>query len=98
MYWRDAREYVEKLNRDKFAGHNDWRLPTLEESMSLMKPKRTHAALYIDPIFDKEQFWIWTADKVSASAAWVVVFSKGSCSHGDVGHGGRFVRAVRSGL
>lgn len=34
----DAERYILDLNNRNFAGHNDWRLPTLEEAMALMEP------------------------------------------------------------
>jgi len=37
MTFAAAQEYVQKLNREKFAGYSDWRLPTLAEAMSLME-------------------------------------------------------------
>jgi len=38
--------------------------------------------LYIDPVFDKKQSWIWTVDKVQgeSGAAWVVSFYSGGCN------------------
>ena len=75
----DALEYIRKLNEKKFAGYKDWRLPTLEETMSLMEPHLNVYALCIDPLFDRRQMWIWTADKLDASLAWVVDFSLGRC-------------------
>lgn len=92
-----AKEYIDKLNRGKFAGFSDWRLPTLEEAMSLMEREKRGAGLYIDPIFDQEQRWIWCADKSSASVAWVVSFSYGGCGDFDFGIGNGYVRGVRSG-
>jgi len=92
----EAKKYVEKLNRGKVAGHNDWRLPTLEEAMSLMESKKMNGDLYIDPVFDKKQQWIWTTDEESAGQAWPVYFSNGYCSRYDIGFY-NFVRAVRSG-
>jgi len=95
--YQKAQEYIKKLNRDKFAGFNDWRLPTLEEAMSLMEREKRGTGLYIDPVFDQEQWWIWCADKSSASVAWVVSFDYGHCSTSDVGIYGDSVRGVRSG-
>lgn len=46
-----------------------------------MEPKKKNGNLYIDPVFGETQEWIWTADKVSASAAWVVFFNRGYCSN-----------------
>ncbi len=54
--------YIDKINKDRLAGYNDWRLPTLEEGMSLMKPEKNAENLFIDPVFDKHQFLIWTSD------------------------------------
>jgi hypothetical protein len=78
--YADAEKYIRDLNNKRFAGYNDWRLPTLEEAMSLMEPKE-HGELYLDPVFDRKQRWIWTADKSSASSAWCVGFYYGSCIH-----------------
>lgn len=61
MVYDDAKKYIAQLNREKFAGYSDWRLPTLEEAMSLMEPQKKNADLYIDPVFDNTQRWIWTA-------------------------------------
>ncbi|MHC4320887.1 MAG: Lcl C-terminal domain-containing protein, partial [Planctomycetota bacterium] len=58
----EAKEYVTQLNGDQFAGYNDWRLPTLEEAMSLMESTGTSGGLNIDPVFDNTQIWIWTSD------------------------------------
>lgn len=96
LNYKKAEEYIKKLNRDKFAGFNDWRLPTLEETMSLMERERLVGLLYINPVFDEKQSWIWTSDiKERASLAWSVSFSRGDCLNFDVGSG-YYVRAIRS--
>ncbi len=95
MTFENAKTYISNRNSDQFAGHNDWRLPTLEEAMSLMEPEQNSDNLYIDSIFDPKQKWIWTSDMKSASRAWVVYFGNGSCSSYDVGNSNDYVRAVR---
>ena len=79
MVFEEAQKYIQNLNDQNFAGYNDWRLPTLQEAMSLMEPRKKDKGLFIDPVFDKTQTWIWTADKESASSAWVVGFYGGYC-------------------
>ena len=69
-----TREYIEQLNREGFAGHSDWRLPTIPELMSLLTPQKQTNGLYIDPIFDANQRWCWSADKGSSGSAWLVYF------------------------
>jgi hypothetical protein len=62
MNFENVKASVTQLNKEGFAGFNDWRLPTLEEAMSLMEPQKSSIGLYIKSKFDKTQQWIWTAD------------------------------------
>jgi serine/threonine-protein kinase len=94
MTFPDAEKYVLDLNAKNFADHNDWRLPTLEEAMSLMEREMKNRDLYIDPVFDSKQSWFWTADKYSASSMWYVSFNFPTC-HRYVIRVEIFVRAVR---
>ncbi|MFQ5627930.1 MAG: DUF1566 domain-containing protein, partial [bacterium] len=52
MVYRLAMQWIHHLNESGFAGHNDWRLPTLEEAMTLVEQLPNSAGLYIDPVFD----------------------------------------------
>jgi hypothetical protein len=90
-----AEAEVAGLNRAAFAGFADWRLPTLEEAMSLVEPAPRPGGLHVDPLFAPEQWWIWTADRESVVGVWVVYLYGGSCLlHVPVG-GSTYVRAVR---
>jgi hypothetical protein len=91
-----ARQYILDLNTQRFAGYKDWRLPTLEEAMSLVEPRKYHG-LHLDRVFDSKQTWIWTADKKSAGEIWGVFFTHGFCRLLDFGNLG-YVRAVFSHL
>jgi len=97
MSFTIAKKYVHRLNREEFEGFSDWRLPTLEEAMSLMEPSKKNCDLHIDPIFDNTQRWIWTADKESYSVVWYADFGYGPCSINSVDRYIHYVRAVRSG-
>ena len=95
MNYESAQVYIDTLNSVEFASYDDWRLPTPQEAMSLMEPQPKNGDLYIDAVFAKKQRWIWTADKFSASSAWVVLFFYGICSYYHVFDFNNFVRAVR---
>ena len=92
--WNKAKEWVRSLNSRGYAGHQDWRLPTVDEAVSLLESnKRTD--LYIDPIFSNKQKWIWTGDRFGSEAAWHVYFDHGAVHWYGLNYDG-FVRPVRS--
>ncbi len=97
MTYEAAKKWIDDLNDRGYAGYHDWRLPTLEEAMSLMEPKQLNGDLYIDPKFDPKQRWIWTSDLYSSAVAWAVLFHHGGCNphYGFVNGYLRYVRAVR---
>jgi hypothetical protein len=93
---KSTQEEIKKINQKGYAGYCDWRLPTLEEAMSLMEPNKNINGLFIDPIFASDQSWIWTSDQVqSATLSWVVGFNGGVCDFTQF-EDTNYVRAVRS--
>ncbi len=96
MSYEKAKNYISKLNHDQFAGYNDWRLPTLEEALSLMESTKKNGILHIDQIFDPCQIRIWTSDFRKDSMAWVVRFDSGYCDYAYTDSNINYsVRAVR---
>jgi hypothetical protein len=95
LSFNKAKQYVHDLNRRKFAGYANWRLPTVEETMSLLEPERRNGELHVDPVFDKKQDWLWTVDESAEGQAWGVSFYHKGCEIRPVGEEGG-VRAVRS--
>ena len=82
-----AISYIEQLNRQRFAGHSDWRMPTIEELASLLE-RTKNEGVHMDPIFDSRQTSCWSADTgegVNAflSGAWIVNFGQGQILKAD---------------
>jgi serine/threonine-protein kinase len=67
-----AETYVEDLNHRRFAERSDWRLPTINELITLLRPKHSAIDLCIAPQFDQCQRWIWSIDRRSFVAAYYV--------------------------
>ncbi len=92
MSFAKAKKYSRDLNNQRFAGYDNWRLPTLEEAMSLMEREK-NGGLHIGSLFEKARLWFWTLDMLSADVVWVASFYDGSCNGFDVANLG-IVRAV----
>jgi len=52
---------VEQLNRERFAGQSDWRLPTLEELASTIAKQKT-GDLHLAPVFANGTSRCWSGD------------------------------------
>jgi hypothetical protein len=96
MMYSLATKWIINLNKHGFAGFNDWRLPTLEEAMTLIERSPNSQGLHIDPIFNfKQRSWMWTSDRGEADSAWYVNFNYGYSKLNRIKSGNNYVRAVR---
>lgn len=93
LNYKQAHEYLDSLNEENYAGFSDWRMPTLEESLTLMDPENRNG-WHIDPIFDTKQWWLWTSDRTTASRPWYVNIIYGACNFDDLDLS-YYLRAVR---
>jgi len=94
LSFEPAQDYIRQMNRDNFGGYRDWRLPTLEEAMSLVERDMLNRDLNIAGVFDPAQRAIWTADTESDTRKWSVSFYDGYCFPNDVRFKSFYVRAV----
>ncbi len=68
--WQGAREYCAGLDRERFAGRTGWRLPTVDELASIVARAEGTDGYCLDPVFDRRQGRLWSADRASRRAAW----------------------------
>ena len=88
--WEVAQVYVEEKNEQKFAGHNDWRLPTRKELLTLYEEDKTIPWFYywttnevhMDPIFGYTSCCFWTSEEHKGEYAWHVNFLRGKAYPG----------------
>jgi uncharacterized caspase-like protein len=106
--WQGAAQYVRELNAKSFGGFADWRVPTLEEAMSLMTtpdegqsrdgrrddtPKEVY---HLARVFERAgAYFMWTTDLLAPGRGWVVYFREGQCLDETLTYNA-YVRAVRS--
>ncbi len=96
LNWQQAAAYVERLNSEGFGRRQNWRLPTVEELLSLVTEAPRNRDFCLNPVFDREQRWLWSADRRSYMAAWFVSVELGYVSHQDFS-ALNFARAVSDG-
>jgi len=83
--WELAHSYIQKINKKKFAGYNNWRLPTRKELLTLYEEDKTIPwfyywttnAVHIDPIFGYTSCCFWTSEAHKDIYAWHVNFIRG---------------------
>ena len=72
LTWQRAKAYVAELNQLRHAERGCWRLPTVDELMSLLTAPAHGEDFCIEPIFDSRQRALWSCDRKSYTAAWYV--------------------------
>ncbi len=76
--WYEAKNWVRKINRLKFAGYSDWRLPTIEEYRAIYDPQPGKVAYdrrkdipvgYPKAFEDGGGYGFWASDEVGQDNA-----------------------------
>jgi hypothetical protein len=94
---RTIQKKIEEVNKQNFAGFSDWRLPTMEEAMSLMEPEQNIKGVFLKLCFSKEQPFIFVAAQRKPGGYWFVDYKQGRAfwSSGTIPGGfGRLVRTI----
>lgn len=70
--WMQAGEYVAHLNAKLWKGRCDWRLPTMEELLTILRPPSIDRDFCLPLVFSREIQWLWSSDWCSKRQAWMV--------------------------
>tara|TARA_B100000686_G_scaffold351652_1_gene451027 strand:- start:2586 stop:3095 length:510 start_codon:yes stop_codon:yes gene_type:complete len=104
LSFSQAKKYVDKINKETFAGHSNWRLPNKKEAQSLYDYSHNHSVLdkygmklHIDPVFPPGGGYnTWTSETRGKITAYVFQYSDGGGQHNEVdGTVSTSVRLVR---
>ncbi len=93
---RTMARWIDELNQDNFGGHNDWRLPTIEEGMTLLENDKNSRGLYLHHCFSSGQPFIFTADRRRPGGHWLIDFTQSRVFWGSAFNPGGFGRVCRS--
>lgn len=74
--FRRIQAYLADINKNGFAGFSDWRLPTLEEAMSLLQPTINAKNQYIHSCFSHHQPFIFVATQRQPGGYWFVDYKQ----------------------
>ncbi|MBI5557052.1 MAG: DUF1566 domain-containing protein [Deltaproteobacteria bacterium] len=96
----DTEDFINAINDGNFGGHDDWRLPTVEELSALVNssipdPGPVVALAYF-PGTVSSGYWSSTSGAYNTYNAWYVSFLKGNVYNGNKSYS-YYVRAVRAG-
>ncbi|MDI6797528.1 MAG: DUF1566 domain-containing protein, partial [Desulfatibacillaceae bacterium] len=72
LSWQRAKAYLADLNRQRWLGFSNWRLPTVDEAIGILAPRPSDKDRCLPEIFGNLPDWLWTADRKSHTAAWTV--------------------------
>ncbi|MBF0230646.1 MAG: protein kinase, partial [Desulfamplus sp.] len=71
MPWHQAQSYIQMLNESRFGGYQHWRMPTINEILSLVNPLHDDD-FCMEPMFSPDQKWLWSSDTRSKKSVWTV--------------------------
>ena len=96
MSYRSLRREVERINKEKFAGFSDWRMPSVEEAMSLLEKAKLANDQYLHQCFSIEQPFVFADSPRTKGGYWFVDYKQGRAFWASGTIPGGFGRLCRS--
>lgn len=75
--WPSALSYIDALNARGWDGHRDWRLPTVAELLTLLRPSPSGTDYCLADDFAPHHKRLWSSDRRSFTSAWYVSLELG---------------------
>ncbi len=75
--WHRACDYVQQLNQTRLGDRDNWRLPTIEELITLLQPQPTGHDHCLPPVFEQSPQRLWSCDRRTYTSAWHVSLDLG---------------------
>ncbi len=75
--WHGACDYVQQLNQARLGGRDNWRLPTIEELITLLQPEPADHDQCLPPVFEPSPQRLWSCDRRTYTSAWHVSLDLG---------------------
>lgn len=80
--WHKAMEWCDAMNKNKFAGYSDWRVPTVKELNTLARPASQRK--FYKSFFDEAGAdYFWSSNSISSSVKSYVDLNDGFATSGD---------------
>ena len=76
MNWKDAHAYIARLNEPQ-TDSSPWRLPTIEELITILSPLPQGTGHCLEPLFDARQTYLWSCDRCTFISGWYVNLEMG---------------------
>lgn len=74
---RMMKKKIEKIAEEGFAGFHDWRLPSLEEALTLMESKVNFKGVHLHPCFSVDQPFVFVDAQRKPGGYWFVDYKQG---------------------
>ncbi|MDJ0721560.1 MAG: protein kinase [Desulfobacterales bacterium] len=75
--WHRAGDYIRGLNQSRLGARDNWRLPTIEELITLLQPQPGGLAQCLPSDFDRSPQRLWSCDRRAYTSAWYVSLDLG---------------------
>ena len=83
MNRQEALAYVDHLNAECFGGFSDWRLPTVDELITILSESPEGRGHCVEPVFASFQKFLWSSDRCTFRTAWYVNLEMGFVGFND---------------